>query len=55
MKQVKEPHVPPCEGGEMSADQQAVVARYLEQQAANDASVAKCPVANRDDGYDTVY
>ena len=37
----------------MSAEQQAVVDRYLERQAAR--SVAKCPVAKRDDGYDTVY
>ena len=26
------PHVPPCEGGEMYAEQQAVVGRYLERQ-----------------------
>ena len=48
---VPAPHVP--EGGEMSAEQQAVVDRYLERQAAR--SVAKCPIAKRDDGYDTVY
>ena len=47
------PHIPPCVGGEMSAEQQAVVDRYLEQQAAR--SVAKCSVAKRDDEYDTVY
>ena len=37
---------------EMSAEQQAVVDRYLERQAAR--SVAKCPIAKRDDGYDSV-
>ena len=57
MKQVKAPHVPPCEGGEMSAEQQAAVDRYLERQAVRDAArpVVTCPVAKRDDGYDTVY
>ena len=43
----------PHEGGEMSAEQQAVVDRYLEWQSAT--SVVKCPIAKRDDGYDTVY
>ena len=38
------PHVPPCEGGEISAEQQAVVDRYLERQATR--SVAKCPIAS---------
>ena len=33
-------HVPPCEGGEMSKEQQAVVDRYREQQAASEG-VAK--------------
>ena len=44
------PHVPLC--GEMSAEQQAVVDRYLERQAARPD--AKCPVAKRDDGYNSV-
>ena len=51
------PHVPPCEGGEMSAEQQAVVDRYLERQAARSIAkcpIAKCPIAKRD-VYDTVY
>ena len=46
----------------MSAEQQAVVDRYRERQSARDAvrsvakyPVAKCPVAQRDNGYDTVY
>ena len=47
MKQVKAPHVPPCEGGEMSAEQQAVVDRYMERQSARDASVVTCPVGKR--------
>ena len=65
-------HVPPCEGGEKSKEQQAVVDRYREQQAVIDLyregvaksrglSVAQrkalknCPVAQRDDGCDTMY
>ena len=57
--------VPPCGGGEMSKEQQAVADRYRERQTAIDReSVAKsssagqrkalenCPVAQRDD---TVY
>ena len=50
-------HDRPCEGGEMSKEQQAVVDRYREQQAAKgvakSSSVAreleKCPVAQQDD------
>ena len=58
IQHVKAPHVPPCEGGEMSAEQQqAVVDRYLERQAARNAArpVVTYSVAMRDDGYDTVY
>ena len=69
MKQVKAPHVPPCEGGEMPKEQQAVVDRYREQQSVVDwcreadkgvsisaaRALEKCPVAQRDDEYDTLY
>ena len=37
----------------MPAEQQAVVDRYLVRQAAR--SVARCPVAKRDDEYVTLY
>ena len=40
MKPAVKAHVPPCEGGEMSKEQQAVVDRYREQQAASEG-VAK--------------
>ena len=65
MKPAVRAHVPPCEGGEMSKEQQAVVDRYRERQAAIDREgVAKsssaeqrkalenCPIVQRDD---TVY
>ena len=55
-------HVSPCEGGEISKEQQAVVDPYREQQAAKGVAksssveqrraLEKCPVAQRDD---TVY
>ena len=46
-KPTKQQHIPPCEGGEMSAEIKSMVECYLEQ-------VAKAPVAEVD-GYDTVY
>ena len=36
MKPAAKAHVPPCESGEMSKEQQAVVDRYRKQQAAID-------------------
>ena len=42
----KQQHIPPCEGGEMTAKIKSIVECYLEQ-------VAKAPVAEVD-GYDTI-
>ena len=65
MKPAVKAHVPPCEGEEMSKEQQAVLDRYRERQTAIDREgVAKsssaeqwkaldsCPVTQQDD---TVY
>ena len=46
-KPTKQHHIPPCEGGEMSAEIKSMVECYHKQ-------VAKVTVAEVD-GYDTVY
>ena len=51
-------HVPPCMGKENRAPQVAIVKSKglsVEQRKALELLEEKCPVAQRDDGYDTVY